>query len=772
MRNVYLIAMYLFASISSVASPVAPDKARQQALNFLQTKGISIPAVNAKKALRLSAKIEQATAPYYIYNVEGEKGFVVVAGDDRVPSILGYGDTGSLDSENLPANVEHFLEGYAAQIKALGSSPVGAKKISDINKQKQNPLIKTLWGQKAPYNNALDEITVDGSTYHLYVGCVGVATAQVMGYYKYPDTVKVTIPAYTTPSKVAGQTITLPDVQSGTTIDWQNIKEIYRGNETPAQTDAVAKFMKISATAVCTQFSTTGSGAYTGVVPYALRKYFGYSNNMRYVSRSSYSAQQWTDLLYDEIAAGRPVIIGGQGYSGGHEFIADGYDGDGLFHINWGWCGQCNGYFLLSALEPGNNYDAGVGTTAGAYNNSVEAIIGIAPAQEGEAEPILKMDGTVNSYDADAKTVKLLFYNMTGATGSFDYGLGYVNKNGKTVVLNSKSNESFEFNYGSYYTGDVSGLAVGTYKLRPVSRIHGQKTWAVDSDYVTATIDKNHKVKFTRDTYKLSTKSFKHLGTKTAGVEQQLRVTIANSGAEYNGKLYLTAANSSGYIDVVGASVPTGDSTVVTFSFLPYIKSTFRMRVCTDSYGNEVIGETDVEIGDSAAAVRSLRLTGVKIEHSTPSEILGVTDVQGNWLQGTFTIRNDEATSFTGNLVAYMYCGASADGGFWGSGQYMEPVFINSNNTYDMKFKFDTEKSLYYIVSLMYDDGTSFGNTDIAHMLGGSVDGISQAATAMPAVSQDAMVYTLSGVCLGTMEHVGTLPKGIYIVDGKKIVRQ
>lgn len=186
--------------------------------------------------------------------------------------------------------------------------------------------------------------------------------------------------------------------------------------------------MKIAATAVKTQFSLNGAGAFTCDIPYALRTYFGYSNNIKYIYRRDYSQQEWNKTLYDEVANGRPVIIGAQSTAGGHEFVADGYDGEGLFHINWGWSGQCNGWFRLSLLDPGNNYDPTGNPTGSGYNEDKEAIIGIAPADSAEAAPLLKMDGTITDYSADKKNVQCTFYNMTGAAGSFDYGIGYVTK--------------------------------------------------------------------------------------------------------------------------------------------------------------------------------------------------------------------------------------------------------------------------------------------------------------------------------------------------------
>ncbi len=63
-----------------------------------------------------------------------------------------------------------------------------------------------------------------------------------------------------------------------------------------------------------------------------------------------------TSLLPDA-----PILYGGQSTSVGHEFVCDGYDGNGYFHFNWGWGGMSDGYFILDALNPNS-----VGTGGGA----------------------------------------------------------------------------------------------------------------------------------------------------------------------------------------------------------------------------------------------------------------------------------------------------------------------------------------------------------------------------------------------------------------------
>lgn len=69
-------------------------------------------------------------------------------------------------------------------------------------------------------------------------------------------------------------------------------------------------------------------------------------------------------ILVDELQAGRPVLYEGFNNKAGHAFLCDGYDGDGLFHFNWGWGGSSDGYYALSAMNPSTQ---GIGGSNGSY---------------------------------------------------------------------------------------------------------------------------------------------------------------------------------------------------------------------------------------------------------------------------------------------------------------------------------------------------------------------------------------------------------------------
>jgi hypothetical protein len=101
------------------------------------------------------------------------------------------------------------------------------------------------------------------------------------------------------------------------------------------------------------QFGVEASGTpFTKIGP-ALSKNFGYGDAKMY-ERENHN-NDWTSIIMNELGNKRPVIYSGGNANSSHAFIIDGVDKDGKFHINWGWDGECNGYFDLNSLDPIND---------------------------------------------------------------------------------------------------------------------------------------------------------------------------------------------------------------------------------------------------------------------------------------------------------------------------------------------------------------------------------------------------------------------------------
>lgn len=776
MRGFYCFVLCLFVSLGAFAKPIKVSYAFEEAKRFLIQKGIPF-RVSDLRVVSLSNDTRQSSegiAPYYLINNGENRGFVIVAGDDRLPSILGYSDVGTCNTNSLPPEMTALLQSYDNQISKIATGDKVA--VDSTLRESVPPLIQSYWAQTSPYNSALPSVTVDGKEQGLYVGCVALAAAEVMDYYKYPDSTFAEIPAWTSPNQIGGKGINLPSVPAGTRLDWDNMLNLYTGTESEAQISAVANLMRLVTTGTKTQFGAYGSGAYTSDIPFMLRRYFGYSNNTRVISHRDHKLSEWNNIIYNELALGRPVIIGAQSTDGGHAFVSDGYE-DGLFHINWGWAGMCNGWFRIDILDPGNNYDQDEAITGKGFSMSQEAVIGIAPASNEEPEVAIKLDGTIDSFEKNNKTVKCLFYNMTGESNSFDYGIGYITNRGKTIVINSKSSDQIDWAYGAYYTGSVNGLAPGEYKIHPVSRLHGQKLWGIDSSYVVAVIDAQHNATFTQPTSVLSATNFVLTGTKSSGVTQQVCVNVQNSGEEYYGNLYLWAVAGGlwayQYSDLAGASIPNGESRNVVLNFTPEYGSKYHLYITTDKEGSKIIGSTDVVIADSLSAPHTLVVSSSLLNNSTSSLDSNVKDVQSNWISGKFIVKNNGQLPFTDNITVYLLGSPTLEGIYHGSGSCTVPLQIKGNDTVSVKFNFYGEKNFYYVVALRYSDTSEIGHTETAFLLGGTVDRIDNLVSLSK--SESSVVYSLDGRRKGFITPEGklpdSLPKGIYVCGKHKIVK-
>ena len=91
------------------------------------------------------------------------------------------------------------------------------------------------------------------------------------------------------------------------------------------------------------------------------------------------SDSQWKNMLRADLNASRPLVYAGFG-NGGHCFVCDGYDNSDMFHFNWGWDGQNDGFYSLSALNPGSG---GAGGGSYSFTNNQQAIFGLEPTQSG-----------------------------------------------------------------------------------------------------------------------------------------------------------------------------------------------------------------------------------------------------------------------------------------------------------------------------------------------------------------------------------------------------
>ena len=408
MRSKLLLLFSFFVTMTMMAGPVTKDEAAQKAQAFINGKNKQRPGGPRRvKLAHRQMKLVQAAqenALYYVFNVGEEDGFVIVSGDDRTPAVLGYTDSGSFSTNQMPDNMRAWLQGYADQIAWLQAHPEVENEVFLAGtpvKQPIEPLVATVWNQNSPYNDLCPEYATGEKS---ATGCVATAMAQVMKYHEWPQAQTSAVPGY---DKDYSNSSCIPVAAlPATTFSWDMVDD-YRAGYSSAQGTAVATLMQYCGASLKMNYGEQ-SGTNTALVAGALKDYFDYASTTTYKDRSYYSYANWIELLYNELAQGRPMVYSGQSSGGGHAFVCDGYEGEDYFHINWGWGGMSDGYFKLSALNP-NEQGIGGSSSQDGYHFGQGAVVGI--QKNGDTGTVL--DVAQNNFSLSLQSITLSSNSIT-----------------------------------------------------------------------------------------------------------------------------------------------------------------------------------------------------------------------------------------------------------------------------------------------------------------------------------------------------------------------
>ena len=629
----------------------------------------------------------------------------------------------------MPDGLQYLLEGYAEQIAWLDGhdgndatrAPYRAPARTPIA-----PLVKTKWNQDEPYN-AYCPIKTDGDK--TVTGCVATTMAQLMYYHKCPTGSTTAISGYATRNKL----FTL-DGLDATTFDWNDMLTTYGSSATDTQKAAVAKLMQYCGWALQMNYNTTSS-AYSQSIAEGLKLYFGYSSGIDFVRRNAYSYTDWIDLLYSELANQRPVALGGQSTGGGHSFVCDGYQGDDYFHINWGWGGDSDGYFRLSALDP---YEQGIGgsSTLDGFSYDQEAVIGIQPAKAGEAPAVtwLVLEGmqfdaqgtasktfTRSSSDADFTGIPLYFIVdcMTPGTTTFEMAAQVKDANGNLIQTIPVESGNLDFSQTYFVTNTItlgSNLSNGTYYIYLVSRVSGNTDWqpcyGSIVHHLTAVIADNTLTLTSPRVVKGDNPTLVSITTDptspTLGEEVNVTATVRGGNSDYYGDLLLYVNGSK----VMGkqADIPAGETVSVHFTYTPSKAGDNTLAVYagnTEFKAETKIGETTVTVIDDGSTM-ALTL-GLAATISNTYTDGSTTYYYGNGIRATITVTNSsteyiykgqvncsirtwDGDSYTGNATSYAVTVPKATDSEH-PGTYNIPIVIDglkAGGTYNLRITYYT----------------------------------------------------------------------------------
>ena len=510
----------------------------------------------SRRAPRKMQRVPKAAEndAFYIFNAEDNGGFVIVSGDERTDEILGYSTEGNIDLDKMPENMKALLKSYEEQINAI---PADAKAELAMKPSRPAiaPMLDTFWGQGEPYNLHCPEI--DGQ--RCVTGCVATALAQIMYYHKWPEGYTTDIPAYDYTLQSwnnESQSWDNPTAEAlpATQFDWNKMNTVYFPNSSEESKEAVSKLMRYCGQAFWMEYGINGSAANLGWFP-VLQHYFGYSDKVRFASFSNYSPTEWDQLIYHELQCHRPVIYSSYGscssFFKNHAFVCDGYDGSGYYHMNLGWEGNYNGWYLLRVLHGTHDLDiVGLGyleQTQMDYQFA-EAIVGIQKPDEDATLP-LTLTATVSlKYDGNDKAFKMDFNNLSDIDRQFECGFRCYNT----------TNGSIEFEHiGEMFlpSGHSASSAIPVtvcnfvegirYRLCPVWREKGEENWhVVDAQSIKIMVSNGNIIEF--DNNNLSA-DINLIGQLVEGNDNNAIITLTNDN-EFDLK-------ENVYIDIINKSI-------------------------------------------------------------------------------------------------------------------------------------------------------------------------------------------------------------------------
>ena len=795
MKRFVLFVTSAVLSLSMMAGVVDRNMAREKAMKFMPGKRF----VESKPFASARAQEPEKPDAFYIFNTEGNQGYVIISGDDRTQEVLGYAEHGNLDEATMPENMKWWLENLAAQIKALDTSlKPAAKNAARASRSAISPMLKAQWGQDEPFNYMcpdgnhvdFDEEGYDAKNRSI-TGCVATAMAQVMYYWQWPSTCDG-IKGYSMGHWENHGTDENPDWQfievckihdlPATTFEWDKMKPTYESYETGEAADAVAKLMRYCGQASNMEYSPEMSG--THLYPSAMVM-FGYNKDCRELSRDNYTSANWEDMVYQELAEGRPVLYSGQSANdGGHQFVVDGYRSDGLYHMNWGWRYE-GSYSVLTVADYSNENGVSGSQNKNAFQFYQSALFGVRPAEEGEVmhpafyayiDEFETAEYTRASADVDFTGINLNAfmngeYNMdpTEEIG-VEVGWGLYQNNELISCLSSfKTMLPLYARMNLDHKATVlfgAGLPEGKYLLSQMYRFNDSDEWTqcIDSDIyslvaeVGATTLTVRRQQMAAEVLDLTTTTEPMVGRPLEVV-----VNATNTGELPSIILRLYAQPSDGNDKEILAEedffVNPGATDDVHFYFTPLTAGDFTWQVT---------GVQDEELYSGSITVSPSNVVIPDFCTYDEGEVCAFFESPAEWEN---TIHcwawiDSPAENFTGGAwpgVACELLGTASNG---------NKVWKWSWDGYKQN---DTEATLPE--KIIFNNYGQPQTGDLLFVLHGyyneyGVQGeVITAIHTLPATTKaDGKVYSLDGRLLRTDGTTARLAKGVYIVNGRKVV--
>ncbi len=558
----------LLGGSAAWSAPVDPAAALGIARDFVGTatsRQLMRKAKSASPQMKLvytHADKSSGIDAFYVFNRGTSDGYVLVSADDRAPLILGYSDKGTFDETDIPQPMKGMIESWGSQISWLVSHP-SCKAVSPAKVSSPvEPLLGGIqWDQGDPYNRKCpsvqqyDQWGDPSGKGPAATGCVATALGQIMYYHKWPEYGKGSV-SYTSDGD---EKFLVREDFEGVKYNWDAMLPKLTAASPSDAIDAVSTLLYHVGASFESSYGASTGATDISVAP-ALLKHFSYDQGIDYVPRDYYTQADWDSMLINELQNSRPVAYGGVTRRfEGHFFVLDGVNAEGYYHVNWGWSGMEDGYYMLSLLEPGNQGIGGA-SDGGAFHYAQNMIIGIQKPVEGSVakykftcDGLGKVDATVGR--SESVTLKANgCWNNSPWEVKANFGFAVVDADGKTVY-SQMVKKDVDCPVANGFSGIECGFVVpedlpsGTYTVHPAYQL-SLDDYATDRLMVVApgqlaqyrlVVDGDKLVYSTEGAYALNILSIKgdNNGDLENGITKKVTLRFRNDGGEFHGHVQL-----------------------------------------------------------------------------------------------------------------------------------------------------------------------------------------------------------------------------------------
>lgn len=350
MKKLYAFVLSIIVCGMVTAQNVTPQEAATVAQRFLESQG---------KTLVRCAKVMDNGQDNLLYIFNAENAFVVVSGDRSAQPVLAYIDHQLYNESDVVAPFQMWIDHYANQIAQLKREHVVQPQpaaqweaiLTDGSSFRTGdniaPLMLSRWDQGSYYNYYCPRDPA-GQNGRVVTGCVATAMAQLMYYFRFPES---GVGSYSYTDENYG-------VQS---VDYGNAHYDYNAmcDVPTCLNPEISKLIYHCGVGVDMHYGPNGSGMTNHSAAQVMRTYFKYSPETEYLFRDS-TDLNWDSVIVSHLQRRIPMYYAGWSLPNinGHGFICDGYktvNDAYYFHFNFGWSGYMDGYFYTNSLYVGSS---------------------------------------------------------------------------------------------------------------------------------------------------------------------------------------------------------------------------------------------------------------------------------------------------------------------------------------------------------------------------------------------------------------------------------